>query len=252
MRKAIRWACASTVVVVLMAAIGAWALFRAAQTPPSFYQAVLQQPPAEQAVVGDEFEREVLELRNEARNVGDWQAVFSMEQVNGWLAVDLPEKFPEAIPAGVADPRVVIEDRLIRVAAHYEDARVRTVVSFALDVSLTEEPNTLAVRICDVRAGLLPVPVSTWMEQLQSRLEATDWEVRWSQVDGDPVALVRIPPEASGKAGKAVSLEEVTIESGKVTLAGRTMSAAEFERTQNAVVRNPSADEERRQDMTQR
>jgi hypothetical protein len=228
MRKVIRWAFVSVSVLVVLAIVTVWVIYHASRQEPKFYQEALKVEPLRQAKAGHEFEHQVLELRNEARAYGTWEANFSAEQINAWLAVNLPGKFPEALPPGVEDPRVAIEDGLIRVAARFRDESVTTVLSFALEVQLTEESNTLAIRVCDVRAGALPVPMSAWLEKLQARIQQTKLNIRWSQSDGDPVAIAEIPAHHPDKPNQMIVLDSVAIESGSVQLAGRTGTAASF------------------------
>ena len=98
MRKLLRYLLLTTVVLAVLLGAGLYLLKRAAQKEPEFYQQALRAEPAQQEVAGDELEQEVLELHNEVRQPGVWEAVFTEEQINGWLAADLPEKFPRGLP----------------------------------------------------------------------------------------------------------------------------------------------------------
>ena len=94
-------------IVVIAAALGLYG-YRSLNQVPAFYAEALAQPAAEPAKAAYQFEQEVLELQNDVRREGDWQATFSAEEINGWLANDLPVKFPRALPEHVSDPRVAI------------------------------------------------------------------------------------------------------------------------------------------------
>jgi hypothetical protein len=142
--------------------------------------------------------------------------------LNGWLAADLPEKFPTALPLGLGNPRVAIEDGLLRVAARYQDKKISSVLSFALQIQLADEPNMLAIRIFEVRAGALPIPISGWLEKVRRAIQRTDLVVRWSQTDGDPVALVTIPEQPTKRSPQSLLLETIAIEPGIVRLSGTT------------------------------
>lgn len=227
MRKTLRWILVSVTVLFAIGTVTAWTLYQAARQEPKFYRQALLIEPARQAQVGDEFEHEVLELRNGARESGEWQAEFTAEQLNGWLAADLPEKFPTALPVGLEDPRVAIEDGLLRVAARYRDKTLSSVLSFALQIQLADEPNMLAVRILEVRAGALPIPISGWLEKVRKAIQHTDLVVRWSQSDGDPVALVEIPGQRAEEPEKTLTLETIAIEPGLVRLSGSTTTMHE-------------------------
>lgn len=257
MRKVFRWAFVSLALLIALCVAATWMLYHAARREPKFYKEAMQIEVHRQVEVGDQFEHEVLELRNDARQVGEWQAVFTAQQINAWLAIDLPEKFPEVLPAGVEDPRVAIEDEVIRVAARYTKDSFESVISFALDVRLTEEPNHLAIRIHDVRAGALPVPLTAWLEKLQERSRDTKLNVQWSQSDGDPVAIVEVPSYDPDKPDQMLLLESVAVEQGSLRFAGRTGSAeslgVQLDSSDSAIVQGAaSAAESPESDSTQR
>ena len=203
---------------------GGVALFvcRAAQHEPEFYRQAMKVEPELQAEAGYELEQSVLELSNETREPGHWQATFSDEQINGWLAVDLPAKFANVLPLGVASPRVAIRDDLIHIAARYKDKLVESVLSFSLEVNLTEEPNTVAVTIRKVRAGVLPVPVRQFLDRISDAAQRSDIQLRWSQAQGDPVAFVTIPSQHENYVHRKIFVETIELHDGEIFLAGIT------------------------------
>src|SRR5436305_1729532 len=108
-----------------------WCLFQASRRPPAFYQQAIAAPPANLSEEGERFERTALDLHNQLQHFGRWEACLTQEQVNGWLAIDLPTKFPHALPSGVSEPRIAIEDGKLRIALHYQRGGVDTVLSIA-------------------------------------------------------------------------------------------------------------------------
>ena len=196
--------------------------YRATQQVPEFYDQVLHVEPQVQQVAGYELEQQVLQLHNEVRETGDWEALFTDEQINGWLAFDLPEKFADALPPGVSEPRVEVEPHQAQIACRYETGQFRSVVSLALEIQLTDEPNVLAVRICQARAGMLPLPLSRFLDQISQRAGQADIMVRWTQQDGDPVALVTIPMRHEQYPRREIHLDTVELREGAVYLAGST------------------------------
>lgn len=233
MRKYVRSVLIVVAVSTLMAGGGVSCLYYAAQQEPEFYQQAMRVEPQRQEQAGDELEQSVLELRNETRNPGHWEAIFTDEQINGWLAVDLPEKFAAILPPGVECPRVAVRDGLIHIAARYKDKLVESVVSLALDVDLTEEPNTVAVTIRRVRAGALPVPVRQFLDRISEGAQRGDIPLRWSQTEGDPVAFVTIPSQHENYVHHEIFVETIELREGEIYLAGRT---AEPPTSQNAII----------------
>jgi hypothetical protein len=202
-------------------------IYSASRHEPQFYQQALRIEPELQREAGDELEQSMLELHNSARDEGRWEAVFTESQVNGWLAADLPEKFPQMLPAGTDQPRVSIDQDQIKIACRYQRGKVNTVISFNLSVNLTTEPNTLAVRVSKVRAGALPVPLKRFLAPITKAGANSDIALRWGQADGDPVALVTVPHKHADYSHREIYLESIEIRDGEVALAGRTQKAGD-------------------------
>jgi hypothetical protein len=222
MRKLVRVALVLVVLVTAGVAILLTAAYRATQHVPEFYQQALAQKPVEQKAAADQLEREVLELHNEARKPGRWEARFSQEQINGWLAADLPVKFPGALPEGVSAPRVAIEPNHMQLAVRYDQGDVSTVLSLAGDAYLTDRPNEVAIHIEHVRAGAFPVPLAQFLDDIAERAGDAGLLIRWSEQAGDPVALVTLPLDRKEFKGKQLQVERLEIGAGEIVVSGRT------------------------------
>ncbi|MBC8356056.1 MAG: hypothetical protein H8E66_29105 [Planctomycetes bacterium] len=222
MRKAIRYVLLPTTVVLGLLGIAVLVLYVAAQREPAFYQQALLVESSAYEEAGDELEQGVLDLHNEVRSIGAWEAVFTEEQVNGWLVSDLPEKFPSVLPRGTQEPRVAIDAEAIRVACRFDNGKIKTVISMALDVDLTTETNTLAVRVRKLRAGSLPVPLKHFLDKISTAARRGDIPLKWRQIDGDPVALVTVPVTHEDYAYREIYVDTVELRAGELYLAGHT------------------------------
>jgi len=228
-----------TAAIFMLLGIAVLALYQAAQREPEFYQQALTMAPAKQAEAGDELEQHLLDLHNDVHAAGTWEAVFTEEQINGWLAADLPDKFPQVLPPGTQEPRVAIDPEFVRVACRFDNGKLRTVISCALDLDLTTEPNTLAVRISKLRAGALPVPLKQFFDKISSQAQRADIPLQWSQIEGDPVALVTIPTRHDDYVHQEIYLDVIELREGEVYLAGHTQRASA--ETRNVSLRQVSA-----------
>ncbi len=207
---------------VVGAAILLTAAYRASQAVPEFYEAALVSKPIQQKAAADALERQVLNLHNEVRRPGRWEARFSQEQINGWLAADLPSKFPGALPRGVSDPRVHIQPEKMQLAVRYQQGDVLTVLSLAGDAYLTDRPNEIAVRIERVRAGAVPVPLGQFLEKIAERASEAGLPLRWAEEDGDPVAIVALPLHRREFRGKNLQVDKLEIGDGEIVVSGQT------------------------------
>src|SRR5581483_1168786 len=104
----------------LFAAASLLGVFQASRVVPAFYRKALVAPAGASVEDGQQFERAALELHNQLHHSGRWEARLTQDEINGWLATDLPAKFPQALPSGVSEPRIAIEDGVLRVAVRYQ------------------------------------------------------------------------------------------------------------------------------------
>ncbi len=196
--------------------------YQATQSVPTFYEAALQTEPNAHEEAGNELERQVLELHNEVLRKGTWQATFTDAQINGWLAADLPVKFPNTLPPDVDAPRVAIQENLVQVACRYHGPQMKTVISLAASIYLTDEPNVVAIRVNRAYAGAMPVPLAAFLDDVSQKAHESEIELRWTQIGDDPVALVKIPTVHEDYAHGEVHIRTVELRDGEVYLSGNT------------------------------
>lgn len=227
MRKYARIAAVVALVLAVVGGLaGVW-LYRASRHVPEFYQQALAIEPELQQAAGQKFEQQALALHNQARHAGRWEARFTQDEINGWLAADLPAKFPKVLPRGVSDPRIALDETQVQLAVRYERGDTKTVVSLSSQVQLTAEPNELAVRIDSVRAGLLPLPFAQFRDDIAERAAKAGVPIRWTEAAGAPVALVRLPLNPRDFGGRSLIVEELRLTKGELIVAGRTETPAE-------------------------
>ena len=207
---------------IAVGAVSLWCLYQAARRPPAFYQQAIAAPVAAQVDEGEQFERTALELHNQLQHFGRWEACLTQEQVNGWLAIDLPAKFPRALPSGLSEPRIAIEDGMLRIALRYQRGGIDTVLSIAGEAYLTAQPNEIALRLDQARAGLVPIPLTRFLDEIAERAAQANVPMRWTEVSGAPVALIRPPLDTSDAANRRVVLDRLQLDRGQLVLGGRT------------------------------
>jgi hypothetical protein len=245
MRKFLVALLVTTLAIVAVCAALLVGLYRASQQVPDFYQRALVTTAADREG-SERFERQALALHNQVRHPGQWEARFTEDEINAWLAAVLPEKFPEALTSGVSDPRVAIEGDTMRLAVRYERGSTSTIVSLAARARLTDEPNEIAVEIRDVRAGSLPVPLARFLDEIKLHAVHAGLALRWTEAAGQPVALVRLPLDAKNSPGKRLRLERLQMDGQALVVGGRTEELPEAQSLagSNDQGRNDQAGEE--------
>ena len=191
----------------------------ATQQVDALYREALDVDAATQALRSDEMLLRATTLRNDLQKEGAWAALFTDEQMNGWLADDMLRNHPDLLPAEVTDPRVTISPEAITLYFRYQGESFSTVLSVSFDVYLAEE-NVIGLRLDSARAGALPVPMSQVIEYIQEAAVAMELKIEWKQSDGDPVALITIPPQRDD-GNQLLRIEQLHLDEGKIYIAGR-------------------------------
>jgi hypothetical protein len=211
--------------LILAAAAALWTLYRASQRVPEFYAEAMRAEPDGQRQASDAMIERAAALTNDLKREGRWQALFTAEQINGWLAFDLPRNHPDLLPPEWSDPRVAIGPERIELGCRLRQGDVSTVLSITFEPSLPE-PNVAALRIVSARAGAVPLSRSRLTERLAEAAAAAELPLRWMDVDGDPVALIALPPLVDAKKKLRVSVDTLRLGEGEVLIGGTTQADA--------------------------
>jgi len=223
--------------LVLVIGGGMFAMYKASQQVPEFYREALQVEPVKQHEASDQMLQRATTLASEVKQEGKWKALFTAEQINGWLAVDLVENHPGALPRGISNPRVAIEPDRVMLACRARRGELDSVVSLTVEPYLAE-PNVMALRIRKARAGLLPLPLDRVLSYISRAANRLDLRLQWRQADGDPVALVSLR-QPRDRHDRFVRIEALQLGESEVYLAGSTeQRKSEHDDDQSGVNKN--------------
>ncbi|MGB7344690.1 MAG: hypothetical protein WBD20_10775 [Pirellulaceae bacterium] len=214
-------------VIVLVGSIAAFWAVQQTKVVPEFYAKASERLPLKTREASQRLQHDVEKLQTDVGRLGSWHAAFSDAEINAWLFEELPKRFPRLLSKGMKDPRIVIEDDRVLVAAHYQDRTFDTIVSFEVEVELTEKANMLALRLKNLRAGALPMPLSRFLKGITREAARGDVDVKWDMTKAGPVALVNVPREHPLYAASPVIVESVRLVDGVLLLSGHTGAMAE-------------------------
>lgn len=195
-------------------------IFLALRYEPKFYRDAFSVEAETQEKASDQMLQRVAALISDVRKPGKWQALFTAEQINGWLAVDFMKNHPGAMPSFFHDPRVAIESDRVVLACRYQRWIVSTVLTLTVEPYVPEE-NVLALRIIRARAGLLPMPLGKVLDSISDAAQRSEWRIEWRQAGGDPVALLWAPPPDNA-GDLAVKIESVRLGKPGIYVSGST------------------------------
>jgi hypothetical protein len=219
------------------------AYYAARQVRP-FYEQALRIEPEVLKRGSRELESRATALYSDARQQGHWQALFTAEQINGWLATQLAENDRgELAASNLRDPRVAIAPGVLTLGFRTSSKGVDTVVSVDASVFLTGE-GAVAIRLISVRAGALPIPVLPLADEIAAACQELSLPVRWTQHDGLPVAVVEIQCDQTSEK-RQFYIDSIELGDGQLYVAGHTerTAAASVSSTQTADTRGPASQE---------
>ncbi len=196
---------------------------------PSFYREMVKKPRGDHGQGARRFVAQSLQLRNDIVNEPNWDAVFSDDEVNSWLAEDLVTHFADQLPPEVHEPRVRFEMDRVTLAFGLDQGPVRSVI-WVVARPHVAGPNVVELTFEKIMAGVLPVPAEKILDRITQHAQAQGLDVHWKREGGFPVVTIRYSPN-DGR--KDVTLERVDVRDGQIRIAGRS------DRTRG-VVRRPT------------
>ena len=209
MNKMLKIVAVLAAIVLVVFGVTAFSLYEASQQVPAFYRDAVSQDPDEQQEARDQFIAETTSLASDVHRARPWQHLFTAEQINAWLALELATNYPDLLLGELRDPRIEIGNREATIACRYDNGSMSTVLSLTVDAYL-QEPNVLAVRIRRARAGALPVPLAQVLDAISHAARQLKLRLEWRKDHGDPVALVTFSPPRESQS-TTVALQTIEL-----------------------------------------
>ncbi len=186
---------------------------------PGFYRAMVQLPRGEREVKAKRFMAQSLQLRNDICNEPTWEALFTDQEVNAWLAEDLVTHFADQLPPEVHEPRVVFELDRVTLAFQLDQGPFSSVI-WVVARPHVPEGNVIELTLEKIRAGVLPVPADRILDRITAYAREHGLNVQWRVgEEGLPIVTLRYTPDSQRDD---VKLEQVQIQQGQIRLAGQS------------------------------
>jgi hypothetical protein len=203
--------------LLLLAPVAGWL---ALTHEPGYYRAMVPLALSREQIAGQSrrFVSRSLQLHNDICNEPTWEAVFSDDEVNAWLADDLVTHFADQLPPEVSEPRLLFESGRVILAFRLDKGMFSPVVTVVARPRIPAD-NTVELTLEKIRAGILPVPADQVLDRLIERGRFYGVDAAWRKVDGYPVVQLRYTPSRSRDD---VRLDDVDVRSGQIRLAGRS------------------------------
>jgi hypothetical protein len=201
--------------VLALIPVGAWFSLT---YEPYYYRAMVGLTREQRAGRAKKFVAQSLQLRNDICNEPSWEAVFTDQEVNAWLAEDLVTHFADRLPPEINEPRLMFEADRIILAFQLRQGAVHSVITVVARPRVPGE-NTVELTLEKIRAGILPVPADNILDRIIEYARSHGVDAEWARKDGFPVVVMRYTPHVERED---VQLEELQISDHQIRLAGRS------------------------------
>ena len=157
---------------------------------------------------------------------GGWEMAVTADELNAWLAIDLPRNHPRWLPQGVSQPRLVFRPRHVLLGTRVGWGPLTAVAWCDCEVVL-RDVNHLAIVIAEARLGGIPLPRPPILRELARRIGRLGMVTDLRMLDGRMVLMVYIPSTHDAGA-TSYWLESLSIGDGELLMAGETRSLADI------------------------
>jgi len=206
-------------ITALLVALAGGAYYAVQQVRP-FYEQALHTEPEVLERGSRELESRATALYSDAKHIGHWKSLFTVEQINGWLATQLAADKQSELPSNMRDPRIAIDRDILTLGFRTKSGGVETVISVDASVLLTETGD-VGIRLISVRAGALPLPIMQLAEQLATACKKLKLPVSWTQEKGQPIAIVNVTSNASAE-NREFCIDSIELHKNEMYVAGHT------------------------------
>lgn len=206
--------------LLLVCSLVGWGLWHAAGHVEPFYQAAIEVDTATLAQASEELEVQATNLYSTAQRPGEWSALFTDQQINGWLATKLEDDFADILPDEVKDIRVAVESNKILLGFRVKHKKLDAVISLTAKLFLTS-PDTIALQLESASLGAIPVPLDRIVQELASNHVTSKLPIQWTEQDSKPVAMFSIGPFQDGT--RHIELHTIKLLEGEIYFAGQTI-----------------------------
>lgn len=171
----------------------------------------------------------VQDLKNDIRSKPEWGDTFAADDLNCFFVESMAADgaLRSLFPKRVHTPRMAIEGDRLKLGFRYGCGFWSVVVWVELRVWLVaDEVNLVAVEVCDLRTGRLPLGSQSVLDSIAEAARESNIDVTWYQNGGNPVGLFRFFADQPQPASQIQTLE---VKDGTIVVVGRsTGSSASF------------------------
>jgi hypothetical protein len=209
-------------VLLVVVAGGLYSTYQATQQAPEFYTTVVAKPvvhssdPPMRVVAEQQIEK----AETAAKAKSDWKFEFTQDQINEFLAKDLPEQAPNLLPASLKDPRIKLEAGKALLGCQYDSENFKAVLWVETEATVGSDGKSIKLIPKSAGAGMLPMPLTRLFERLKSLRGATGGLVIEFNSEPPESIILRLRPDALPPEQADYHIDSIRLEPEKLSLEG--------------------------------
>lgn len=220
-----RWRRRLLVALLVMLVVvggGLYSTYQATQQAPEFYEAIVAKPltPSNAPPVREVAKEQIHQAEVAAKAKKNWRFEFTQDQINEFLANDLPERAPHLLPAHLKDPRIKIEEGKALLGCQYDSERFKAVLWVETEAQVSEDGKSVRLIPKSAGAGMLPMPISRLFERLKG-LNAKTGALSIELSEETPQSvIIKLREAALPKEQANYHIDSIKLEPEKLSLEG--------------------------------
>ena len=147
-----------------------------------------------------------------------WQAELTEDEVNGYLAIEIPKHFPQLFSGGIRNPRVSLKNNKLAIASQIEQGMVSGVLDLALDIQFPR-PNRCVILFQRAYVGLVPFSRETVRDIFAEGLQGGGRKLELTKVQGYPALIVDLGNDLKNQDFSLI-LREIRAINGTLVISG--------------------------------
>jgi len=147
-----------------------------------------------------------------------WQTELTEDEINGYLAVEIPKNFPQLFAGGIRDPRISLKNDKLEIACQIEQGMVSGVLDLLLDIQFPQ-PNRCEILFQRAYVGLVPFSRETVRDTFAEGLRGGGRKLESTKVQGYPALVIDFGNDLKSQEN-SLFLREIRVVNGSLSISG--------------------------------
>jgi len=147
-----------------------------------------------------------------------WQTELTEEEINGYLAVEVPRNLPQLSANGIKDPRISLQNDQLEIACQIEQGMVSGVLNLVLDIQFPQ-PNRCEILFQRAYVGLVPFSRETVRDTFAAGLRGGGRTLESTKVQGYPALVIDFGDNLKNQ-DFSLFLREIRVTNGSLSISG--------------------------------